>query len=323
MESLTVVITARERAELIAEQLPELAAGEVRGKTLATLISAGTEINWNFTGDSFPNYPGYASVFQVDEVGPGVDAGVIGSVRLCFGTHRSAQQTALGETAEVPAGLAPEAATIARLMGVTMTSLTTSQAKPGELVLVTGGGPIGFCALQNFKRAGYQVALLEPDAERRAWASEAGVQLVFGSAAEAAPLIGGRVALALECSSHEQAMLDACGLMRRAGELVQVGTPWHQRAEQSAFALLKAIFFGYLTVRGGWEWALPMHENELQPVSLWSNLRAALSWLAEGSIAGPQFIVKRNPADIQPLYEALRDARAEGLLQVLDWSQVG
>jgi len=66
-----VTITRREQAELLpveANATP-LAANEVTGQTLISLISAGTELAWAYLGDTFPRTPGYAAVFRVDAVG--------------------------------------------------------------------------------------------------------------------------------------------------------------------------------------------------------------------------------------------------------------
>ena len=66
-----VTITAKEIAELLPLERPKGPVGldEVAGKTLVTLISAGTELASAYLGSNFPSTPGYAAVFQVEEVG--------------------------------------------------------------------------------------------------------------------------------------------------------------------------------------------------------------------------------------------------------------
>lgn len=46
----------------------------------------------------------------------------------------------------MPDGLASETAVIARLMSVSMTTLMTTKARPGDRVVITGAGPVGFAA---------------------------------------------------------------------------------------------------------------------------------------------------------------------------------
>ncbi len=69
-----VVVTAREKAELLPIQIDPAPLGpnEVAGRTLATVISAGTELAWAYTGKDFPTRPGYAAVFRVESIGPEV-----------------------------------------------------------------------------------------------------------------------------------------------------------------------------------------------------------------------------------------------------------
>src|SRR6266542_4039993 len=93
-QEYAVTITARERAELLPVERDARPLGprEVAGRTLSTLISAGTELAGAYLGDRFPCVPGYAAVFEVEEVGSEV-ADVRGGDRLfCMGPHRSYQR---------------------------------------------------------------------------------------------------------------------------------------------------------------------------------------------------------------------------------------
>jgi len=69
-----VAITAREQAELIPVEgnSRPLEPHEIAGRTLATLISPGTELAAHFMGDTFPVVGGYAAVFQIEETGSDV-----------------------------------------------------------------------------------------------------------------------------------------------------------------------------------------------------------------------------------------------------------
>ncbi|MBS3763384.1 MAG: hypothetical protein KGZ25_08800 [Planctomycetes bacterium] len=54
MRSLAITITTREQAELLpTDPLPDLEADQVRGETLFTLVSPGTELAANYCGESF------------------------------------------------------------------------------------------------------------------------------------------------------------------------------------------------------------------------------------------------------------------------------
>ncbi|NLG52251.1 MAG: dehydrogenase, partial [Chloroflexi bacterium] len=183
MSEWAVAVTAREQAELVPlEPLPELGRTQVRGHTLYTLISPGTELAWAYTGAHFPAYPGYAAVFQVEEVGPDVSDIAVGDQVFCMGRHQSVQQQQASRVVRLPKGLPPENAVIARLMGVTMTTIMTTTARPGDRVMVMGAGPVGYLGAQNARLAAYEVIVVEPNDARREMAARSGVSATFARA---------------------------------------------------------------------------------------------------------------------------------------------
>src|SRR6218665_2411362 len=95
----------------IALQALEAAAplqpGEVRGSTLCSLISPGTELAWAAEGP-FPVRPGYAAVFRAEEFGSDVTGIAPGTLLLCMGPHRSVQQVEGRHTVTVPGRPAPQ-----------------------------------------------------------------------------------------------------------------------------------------------------------------------------------------------------------------------
>ena len=81
-----VQFVAREQAELrvVERDSTPLAPDEIAGRSLVTLISAGTESTGSYTSEGgHPRGSGYAGVFEVESVGEGVDdikAGITSSV---------------------------------------------------------------------------------------------------------------------------------------------------------------------------------------------------------------------------------------------------
>jgi len=130
MKYCAVSIVAREHADLVAVSPPgDLGPNDIRGKTLCTLISPGTELAWNYTGASFPSFPGYAATFAAEEFGAEIKGVSKGDVYFCMGPHRSFQQIDARAAHSLPKGLPPEKAVLARLMGVSMTTLMTTTAR--------------------------------------------------------------------------------------------------------------------------------------------------------------------------------------------------
>ena len=116
MRHCAISITAKEHAELVEVAAPEtLGPNEIRGRTLCTLVSPGTELAHNYTGASFPSFPGYVATFVAEELGAEVKDLSMGGVCFCMGPHRSFQQVDAQAARPVPEGLPPEEAVLARL----------------------------------------------------------------------------------------------------------------------------------------------------------------------------------------------------------------
>jgi threonine dehydrogenase-like Zn-dependent dehydrogenase len=321
-QETAITITAREQAELlpIERDARPLGPREVTGRTLASLVSAGTELAGAYQGSSFPAWPGYAAVFEVEAVGSEVADLRVGERAFCMGPHRSYQRLAREGALPVPDGLAPEQAVFARMMSVSMSTLTTTTARPPAPVLVTGLGLVGHLAAKIFASCGYEVTACDPSASRRQMAEASGLRRVLAAVPLEEPGFSGEVALALECSGHEQGALDGCRVVRKRGEVVLIGAPWQRRTELFAHELLHAVFHRYVTLRSGWEWELPLHPTEFRPGSIYGSLAAALRWLAEGRVPVAGLYERLPPGEAQRAYQDLMHQRLPRLAVVFDWS---
>lgn len=316
-----VMFTAHEHAELVEQPADERPLGEqeVRGRTLATLVSPGTELQGGYVGDRFPYQPGYSAVFEIEAVGSEVVGLQPGGLAYCMGNHRSEQRTRQQAVVPVPAGLAPEAAVFARLMGVSWTTLITTAARPPATVVVSGLGPVGNLAAQIFRVAGYDVAAVDPVPERRAMAEACGVSPVFAAAPHEDPAWQNRVAMVVECSGHENAVWDACKLVRKGGEVVMVGVPWQRRSDLLAYEILTLVFHRYVHLRSGWEWEIPREPREFAPGAIYDNVRAALEWLRDGKVKVTDLAPVVPPTECTMAYQNLLHRPAEQLSFVFDW----
>jgi threonine dehydrogenase-like Zn-dependent dehydrogenase len=240
-----------------------------------------------------------------------------------MGPHRSFQRVDQLDVLKVPSGLEPAHAVFARLMGVSMATLTTVAARPPERVVVTGLGPVGHLAAAIFATCGYDVIAADPIPLRRELAQRIpGVRLVLDEAHPDHPDLKDRVAVVVECSGHEKATLDGCNLVRKGGEVVLIGAPWSRKAEITAFDVLHPVFFRYVTLRSGWEWELPMHTTDFRHNSIWSNYSAALRWLREGRVRVDGLYKTAPPREAQRVYQDLLHNRWDHLAAVFDWTDV-
>ena len=309
---------ARERVELREAEGPEpLTPDRIRSRTLCTLVSPGTELACCYQGEKFPSVSGYAAVCEVLEAGGEAREFSAGDTVFCMRPHQSLQCSKRDWTWKVPKGLPPEVALLSRLMNVSMTTLVDTSARPGDKVLVTGLGPVGYLGAELFRASGYEVTVCDPDERRLRMARERGYERAFRDLADAAP--GEDFALVLECSGREEAAVEGARRVRRKGEVVLVGVPWRQRAEINVFRLLEPVFHRYATVRGGWEWSLPQVGDDNHPYSIRRNLDLCLDWLAKGLVRHEGLSRVFDPKDCQAVYQGHLYGTHEHLFSIFDW----
>lgn len=343
-----VVIVAAQQAELqtVECDASSLHEDEICGQTEATLISPGTELSALYVGGTdvdykptYPARPGYAAVMRIDAIGSGVANLAIGDRVLTMGPHASRQRCKAVDAHRLPEGLPSHAGVFARLMGVSWSTLVTTTARPADRVLVMGLGPVGNLAAQMFSASGFRVTACDPIESRRTIAHQCGLTDVRSTPSDAparsddnrttsgdALLSNNDIsdepyALAIDCSGHEQAVLDSARHVRKRGEVVLVGVPWKRRTEIHAYDLLNLIFHKYLVVRSGWEWELPVQPREFSPGSISQNLRSALRWLGEGKVKTDGLSDLFSPRDAQRAYQDLMQRRNKGLSVVFDWKR--
>ncbi len=321
-----ITFTKNEMAELVSKDFTsqQFGADDVEGDTLVTLISPGTELSWGYTATTdFPRYPGYAAVFKVSSVGSAVSDIVPGDIVFCMGNHASRQRHNKNMVVKLPPGLNPVYAVCARLMGVTMSTLVTTTARPPSLVGITGLGPVGNLAAQLFQNCGYEIFAVDPIQSRREIAQSVGIT----NTAEQLPFqddnFRKKFSLIMECSGYEGAVIDACKIVKKRGEVVLVGVPWTQKSPNSAFDICHAVFHNYVILRSGWEWEVPMHPQDYREGSMMDNYRGALNWLAKGEIEIEKLYKTYSPADAQNCYQELLNRCAPKLLSIFDWTLLG
>ncbi len=320
-EDRQITITSREFAECltVAPDTTPARADEVCGRTLVSLISTGTELNGAYQGETFPQNVGYACVFRVDEVGDRVMSVSPGDIAFAMGGHRSSQRHDESGVVKVPDGLSPEQALFARMMCVSMSTLTTTTARPPSTVLVMGLGIVGNLAAQMFRSCGYDVVACDPDAGRLDIARQMGIERVHTSVPTDDPELVDRVALPMDCSGNEQAVLDACRVVRKRGEVVLIATPWRKRTDTPAHDVLREVFHRYIVLRSGWEWEVPTHPADFRANSIYGNIAGAMGWVLEGRVSVGGLAETIAPEKAQEAYQALLTHTARRLTYIFDW----
>lgn len=312
--ALQVVFPAYEQAEL-REVPPSPTPGprDVTGRTLASVLSTGTELGMQYcVDDGFPHEPGYGAVFEVDAVGSEINDITKGDQLFCIGKHASRQCFPRNEVVPVPVGLPPQAAVLARMAAIPWSCLSRCNARPPAKVLVTGLGAVGHFAARIFADAGFVAAAVDPDPGRRALLGQFLHCAIRADVPIGDPEWEDEVELALECSGNEQAVYDACSIMKKHGEVMIVGVPWKDTGV-SAKGILWKVFWRYLNLRSGWEWELPWEHYR-------DNCSAILERLADGRLDVTGLYRCVSPADCQQAYQDLLHKRVDSLCTVFDWT---
>ncbi|GGM65033.1 zinc-dependent alcohol dehydrogenase [Microbacterium saperdae] len=319
--------TGRGRIALTSHAMPTqpLRPDEVEGVTIVSLVSPGTETNAIASDDETPRATGYAAVFRITAKGSEVSDLEVGQLVFCFGNHAGFQRAVARDVVAVPEGLDPAVAVFCRLMAVSWTTLVTTRARPASRVLIMGLGLVGNLAAQIFRAAGYRVTAVDPVESRRDIATSAGLPDVranvpdLGEYSRFTEESFGVFDLAVDCSGHEAAVLDAAKTLKRGGELVLVGVPWRRRTELSAHELLDVVFHHYITLRSGWEWELPLYPQAYSAGNLLGNHAGAMQWLAEGRVNVDGLAESADPTDAQRIYDGL--AASARLTALFRWSE--
>ena len=198
----------------------------------------------------------------------------------------------------LPAGLRPEHAALAEPTTVALHAVLLQPPQPGDVVLVTGPGPIGLLCGRIARAFGAQVLIsgTPADAARRLPAArELGLEPLDPSR----PLhesIDGPVDLVLESSGAGAALTDAMQLVKRGGGITLIGMPSRNVELDLAVALR-----GEIALRASY-------------CGTWHDFERALRLIADGIIPA-EAIIARYPLD--RALEAFADASAQRVLKPL------
>jgi len=223
--------------------------------------------------------------------------------RRLFGLHRPgglAEAVAAPSRLlhRLPEGLAPEYAALAEPTTVALHAVLLQPPRPGDLVLVTGPGPIGLLAGRIARAFGAHVVMAgtPSDAARRLPAArELGLQTLDPSR----PLqqsLDGPVDLVLECSGAGAALDAALQVVKRGGGITLIGMPSGEVKLDLAQAL-----------RG---------EIALRPsyCGTWHDFERALQLIADGTVPAEALLA---PYPLDGALQAFEDARTQRVLKPL------
>ena len=204
-----IVAVDKGKVELREVEVPPLGEWDIRIQLEATAVSAGTEshiINTMASAED-PGVLGYAPIGHIEDIGDqaktlfalgdrvsyfgatraGVGPGYRCGGHLSHGILNVNPQTRdlLGPDQyciKLPDGLASEHAAFGGIAAVSSMGATMPGTKPGDKVLVLGGGVIGQFAAQHFRMHGAEVALCDLHTKRLDAARACGADHIIDAA---------------------------------------------------------------------------------------------------------------------------------------------
>jgi len=299
--------------------------GEVQVRTLASLISTGTE-RWILRNEftwyptPYPVVPGYQRAGIVVKVGEGVDgirAGERvmatrsvwqGDIRPFNGAHAALANTKAEELFKLPESVKDADAAGLVVAQVGYNAASRIAMKPGDWVVVYGDGLIGQCGLQAAKARGARTILVGRRGERLA-AAEGFADHIVNSRSENVTeavlgITGGKpVTAVIDTLQTEEVQATYMPLMEKGeGQVVYSGfTPGKVWADMAQ---------------------LQQKEFTAHFVSGWnrSRMEATLRLMAEGKMSIERLITHRGPAREGPKFYAMASENKEPFLGILlEW----
>ena len=190
-ESCALWFSAPRTLEFRREAVRRPGPGEVRIRTIASALSAGTEL-LVYRGEVPPDLPldlptlagsfafpikyGYATVGCVTDCGAGVEGLEPGDLVFVHHPHQDAYVVPAGMPVRLPAGLDPFLGLFIANLETAVNVLLDTPLHLGETVVVFGQGIVGLLIAQLLRRAGAgRVLAVDPLPRRRATALSVGV----------------------------------------------------------------------------------------------------------------------------------------------------
>jgi 2-desacetyl-2-hydroxyethyl bacteriochlorophyllide A dehydrogenase len=319
-----IVFPAKQKVLLEEVFLEPPKPGEVRVRTLYSLMSTGTEnIVFNRLFDEgthwdewvkYPFHPGYCAAGVVETAGTNFSPGDRVVFRGGHGSHAHVSEDALFP---LPAGIDDAVAPWFALAKIAFQGARAACYQLGHSVLILGAGPIGQMSIRWARAAGATAILVvDPLAERAPMAAAGGatatISLPADQAREAvlANNEGRLPQVVIDSTGHPQVFGAALGLAGQFGKVVllgDTGTPANQR-------LTFDVIFRGLTIVG----AHDCHNSETWNDRTITRLFLKLVQSGRFSMDGLNTHTFR-PEDCGEAYHVANHDRAKTMGILFDW----
>ena len=332
MNSVTIVLTAKQKVELGQEKIGPLTKDGLLVKTRKSLISSGTEsICFNSDMDEgshwagwvkYPFYLGYSNVGEIIDTGQQVGNYKIGDRVFSSTSHR--QFTILtGKPVKIPPDISDESALWSKLATIAQTGVRRAEISMGARALIIGAGPLGQLLSQYVQLMGAEtVMVVDPIESRLKVAHEHGATEIFtGNASEAFSFVedntnGNLADVVFDATGHFSVFPMALKLTRRFGTLILIGDSPHPSKQ----TLTADVLTRQITVRGTHNEIMPPH------VENWTTSRQIelfFTYIKRKQMKVEDLITETySPENAPDVYSKLAVSRGESIGVVFDWDQI-
>ena len=251
--------TEPKKLELRSEPCPAPGPGQVRCRTICSLVSIGTEMicyernvepgsNWD-GWIQYPFEPGYSSVGEVVDLGEGVTGLKPGQLVCSTAAHRAWFVDRADSIYPVIEGVSPEQASWFCLNAIVQNGVREAHPALGESAVVVGLGPLGQLAVRILGLTGLsRLVAVDPAPDRCRLAQGNGptdILCLTADKAEAgiAELTGGRgPEMVFDITGHPAVFHSCFRMLGKRGRLGLIGdVPWPSKQTLTHDVISKSI----------------------------------------------------------------------------------
>ena len=332
MNSVNIVLTAKQKVELVQEKLGSLPEDGLLVKTRKSLISSGTEsICYNSDMDEgshwagwvqYPFHLGYSNVGEIIETGPSNKNYRLGDRVFSPTSHR---QFAIltGKPVKVPAEISDESAVWSKLATIAQTGVRRAEIKMGGRVLIIGAGPLGQLLSQYTRLMGAEIVMIvDPIESRLKVAQKYGATEIFaGMASDAYGFVeentdGNLADVVFDATGHFSVFPMALKLTRRFGNLILIGDSPHPSKQ----TLTADVLTRQITVRGTHNELMPPH---IENWSVTRQINLFYTYINRRQMDVENLITETySPIEAPDVYSQLAENRGESIGVVFEWSHI-
>lgn len=333
METVRVIFTQPEKAELQVRELPEVSADRVLVQTEYTVVSGGTEraylMGMPNTKQSFPIGIGYCGIGKVLAVGELVTQVAVGDRVLVYhgghAQHSVVSQSKLTKVEQDDLESLEAVFTIIASMG--LGGVRKLEMELGESAMVMGLGLLGMFSVQFCRLSGaYPVIAADLSPERRALALQLGADYALDPAApdfvkKVMQITGGKgISCCVEVTGASAAMQQALHCAARQGRISLLGCT---RVSDSSVDFYSQVHKPGVKLIGAHNMVRPQVDSYPHCWTHHDDCRAILALLHSGRItAKPLCSRVVSPTEAPQIYDQLCHDRNFPLGTVFDWSKL-